>query len=159
VTGTIKVETRPVGVAITPNGRTVYVANAGSGSVSAIAVASGTVAGTIKVGLSPYSDAVSPQAPVIASAALSRRSVRAGKRDKLFYTLWQPGSVTIKIKNRRGRVVKVLSEPNQAWGKHTVAFKAAGRKKLKPGRYRALVSATDAAGTSAPSVIAFRVTR
>jgi len=49
-----------IGIAITPNGRSVYVANSGSGTVSVIATASNTVVDTIPVGTSPSGIAITP---------------------------------------------------------------------------------------------------
>jgi YVTN family beta-propeller protein len=56
----IKVGDEPNGVAIHPNGQTVYVANTVSGTVSVIQVASRLVVGTIFVGTEPYALAFTP---------------------------------------------------------------------------------------------------
>jgi YVTN family beta-propeller protein len=50
----------PLGVAVTPDGTKVYVANRGSGTVSAIATATNAVVATIPVGGNPYGIAVTP---------------------------------------------------------------------------------------------------
>jgi YVTN family beta-propeller protein len=51
----------PIGVAVTPDGNTVYVANADSNSVSVIATATNTVTATIPdVGTEPIGAAVTP---------------------------------------------------------------------------------------------------
>jgi YVTN family beta-propeller protein len=50
----------PVGVAISPDGKTVYVANAGANSVSVISTATNRVTATIDVGTAPFGVAVSP---------------------------------------------------------------------------------------------------
>ena len=50
---TVPVGISPVGVAVTPDGARVYVANAGSNNVSAIATASNTVLATVGVGAQP----------------------------------------------------------------------------------------------------------
>ena len=60
VTNTISVGTHPYGVAFSPTGSIAYVANAGSGTVSAIDTASGTVTNTISVGTNPHGVAFSP---------------------------------------------------------------------------------------------------
>jgi len=60
VTATIPVGSRPLGVAVTPDGGTVYVTNQGSDSVSMISTATNTVTATIPVGREPYGVAVSP---------------------------------------------------------------------------------------------------
>jgi YVTN family beta-propeller protein len=49
-----------IGIAITPNGSSVYVANNGSGTVSVIATASNTVVDTIPVGTNPSGIAITP---------------------------------------------------------------------------------------------------
>jgi YVTN family beta-propeller protein len=49
-----------VGIAITPNGSSVYVANGGSGTVSVIDTASNTVVDTISVGTTPSGIAITP---------------------------------------------------------------------------------------------------
>ncbi len=59
VLGAIDVGSEPNGVAVSPNGSTVYVADYGSGSVSAINTESPLVA-TINVGRFPISVAVIP---------------------------------------------------------------------------------------------------
>jgi YVTN family beta-propeller protein len=53
VAGPIAVGVHPYGVAVTPDGSTVYVVNDGSNSVSVIATASNTMAATIPVGKNP----------------------------------------------------------------------------------------------------------
>ncbi len=62
VTGTIPVGISPQGIAIAPNGRTAYVANTGSGSITPITLSpGGGVAGTpISVGNSPIGVAITP---------------------------------------------------------------------------------------------------
>jgi YVTN family beta-propeller protein len=60
VVGTpIRVGNYPYGVAVTPDGKHVYVAN-GSGTVSVIATATNTVVATVAVGNYPYGVAVTP---------------------------------------------------------------------------------------------------
>jgi YVTN family beta-propeller protein len=54
------VGTDPSGVAVTPDGKRVYVANRESGTVSVIHTATNTVAKTIPVGIFPNSVAVTP---------------------------------------------------------------------------------------------------
>jgi YVTN family beta-propeller protein len=62
VTATIAVGANPFGVAVTPDGSTVYVANAafGTNTVSAIATATNRVTATIPVGSEPGGVAVTP---------------------------------------------------------------------------------------------------
>ena len=54
VTRTIPVGGQPGAVAVDPAARTVYVANAGDGTVSVLDAATGTVTRTIPVGYSPW---------------------------------------------------------------------------------------------------------
>jgi YVTN family beta-propeller protein len=60
VTATITVRQGPVGVAVSPDGRKVYVANGGSGTVSVIDTATNAVTAEITVGVEPSGVAVSP---------------------------------------------------------------------------------------------------
>ena len=60
VTATIGVGFRPVGVAATPDGSKVYVANFSSNNISAIATATNTVTATIPIGTFPEGVAVTP---------------------------------------------------------------------------------------------------
>jgi YVTN family beta-propeller protein len=60
VVATVTVGANPSGVAVTPDGTKVYVANRGSGTVSAIATATNAVVATIPVGGNPYGIAVTP---------------------------------------------------------------------------------------------------
>jgi YVTN family beta-propeller protein len=59
-TATINVGTHPLGVAITPDGSTAYVANEGSGTVSVINTATNIVTGLVSVGSDPWGVAVTP---------------------------------------------------------------------------------------------------
>ena len=54
----IKVGTNPEAIAITPDGRTLYVANYGSASVTPIRTATNTPGKTIKVGSQPWAIAI-----------------------------------------------------------------------------------------------------
>ena len=65
VTATIPVGTSPDGVAVDPVARTVYVANAGAGTVSVIDAATHAVTATIPVGTSPDGVAVDPVARTV----------------------------------------------------------------------------------------------
>ena len=60
VVATVLVGTKPVGVAITPDGTKVYVANLGSNTVSVIARPGNLVATTVMVGSGPDAIAVTP---------------------------------------------------------------------------------------------------
>ena len=60
VSSTITVGNGPVGPAVTPDGKHVYVANAGDNTVSVIDTATGTVSDTIPVGRTPVRVAICP---------------------------------------------------------------------------------------------------
>jgi YVTN family beta-propeller protein len=60
VSDTITVGNAPVGLAVTPDGKHVYVANAADNSVSVIATATGEVSDPIPVGASPVRVAICP---------------------------------------------------------------------------------------------------
>ena len=60
VTATVPVGKCPMGVAVSPDGTKVYVANEGSNNVSVIDTATNTVTATVTVGKSPYGIAVTP---------------------------------------------------------------------------------------------------
>ena len=63
VSTTVPVGTLPGGVAVNPTGTDVYVANAGSNTVSVINPANNTVSTTVPVGSTPVELAVSPTGP------------------------------------------------------------------------------------------------
>ncbi len=60
VVKTITVGTDPVGVAVTPDGKHVYVASSGSNTVAVIATATNTVVKTVTVGDNPGGIAIMP---------------------------------------------------------------------------------------------------
>ena len=60
VSATITVGNGPVGLAFTPDGKHVYVANSADGTVSVIDTATGVVSATIPVGKSPIRVAICP---------------------------------------------------------------------------------------------------
>ncbi len=60
VTATVPVGSRPVAVAVTPDGSRIYVANFGDGTVSIIDAATNTVIATVVVGSEPISIAINP---------------------------------------------------------------------------------------------------
>ena len=72
---TIPVGSEPSGVAVTPDGSRVYVANVTSNSVSVIATASNTVAATIPVGSFPTGVAVTPDGSTVYVANLFDNTV------------------------------------------------------------------------------------
>ena len=56
----IPVGTRPQAIAVTPDGRTAYVANSGSGTVTPIDTATGRAGTPIRAGTGPPAIAISP---------------------------------------------------------------------------------------------------
>jgi hypothetical protein len=103
-------------------------------------------------------------APVFHAARLtSRRVVRGRRRTVLRYRLSEAARVTFAIQRRRGSrsVVVARFAEDGAAGPNARRFGARiGKKLLKPGRYRALLRARDAAGNvSATVALAFRVVR
>ncbi len=60
VTATVNVGNYPYGVAVSPDGKRVYVTNELSNNVSVIDTATNTVTDTVNVGNYPYGVAVSP---------------------------------------------------------------------------------------------------
>jgi YVTN family beta-propeller protein len=65
VVKTIKVGDTPEGIAITPNGKYVYVANLNSNNVSVISTFNNTVIGSVQVGLQPVGLTISPNGPYL----------------------------------------------------------------------------------------------
>jgi YVTN family beta-propeller protein len=60
VTATVAVGAHPIGVAVAPDGKHAYVANANSNTVSVIRTATNTVVATVPVGNAPDAVAVTP---------------------------------------------------------------------------------------------------
>jgi len=56
----IRVGREPAGIAVTPDGKTAYVANAGSDTVTPISTATGQAGSPIKVGMLPLTITVAP---------------------------------------------------------------------------------------------------
>ena len=76
VVATVLVGTKPVGVAITPDGTKVYVAYLGSNTVSVIARPGNLVATTVMVGSGPDAIAVTPDG---LHAYVANRKINARK--------------------------------------------------------------------------------
>jgi hypothetical protein len=105
------------------------------------------------------------QAPVItgfrATTPISARTLR-GTRFR--FTLSEAANVTLRLQRRRpdGRYVLfgVLRRPAVQGVNHVRFTGRIGARALRPGRYRAMISATDAAGNrSAPRRATFRIAR
>jgi len=75
VAANLPVGTSPAGVAISPDGSKVYVANTGSSSISVIDIATNTVTTTIAGGSKPYSLVVTPDGSRIYASDLGNNSV------------------------------------------------------------------------------------
>jgi YVTN family beta-propeller protein len=75
LTTTIPVGGFPLGVAVSPDGSTVYVTNSEDGTVSVIAAASNTVTATIPVGGGPEGVAVSPDGSAVYVANFGANTV------------------------------------------------------------------------------------
>jgi uncharacterized delta-60 repeat protein len=91
-----------------------------------------------------------------AQAAASRKRGTA-----FLFRLNRAGKVTIRIKRLRhsGRVVK-LTRSSRAGGNRVRFSGRVGRRTLRPGRYRATLTAVDQAGSrSKPSALTFRIVR
>ena len=113
------------------------------------------------------------QAPVIGAFratpsvfAIARTPRTAGVRSgtRFRYTLSEPARVTLRIqRGRAGRGYRTLAKltRNAASGTDRVRFTGRlGKRALRPGRYRALLTATDAAGNrSARRTTRFRIVR
>ena len=116
------------------------------------APAGGEPGGGEPAGGQPAPDTV---APVI--TGFRRRGTR------LRYSLSEPARVALRIKrarNGRYRTIATLTRRGAA-GANTIRFTGrVGRRALRPGRYRAVLTATDAAGNrSAPRAIRLRIAR
>jgi hypothetical protein len=104
-------------------------------------------------------------APSVFAVARARAALAAGVRrgTRFRYTLSEPARVTLRIRRaRRGgyRTIATLARTG-AGGANRIRFTGRiGRRALRPGRYRALLTATDAAGNrSAPRATRFRIAR
>jgi YVTN family beta-propeller protein len=85
----VKVGDLPQNVAITPDGKTVYVSNTGSGTVSVIKAKSAKVVETIEVGTEPYGMAITPDGRklYVANARSNDVSVIDTEKNKVVETI------------------------------------------------------------------------
>jgi CSLREA domain-containing protein len=103
--------------------------------------------------------------PTTSRFSLRRRAVRVGRRGNAFrFRLTEAARAVIRIDQRRGRRFArrgSLTRRSARAGQNSVAFRGRiGRRALRPGRYRASLVATDAAGNaSRVRRITFRVVR
>jgi uncharacterized delta-60 repeat protein len=111
----------------------------------------------------PVGSTAPPLGPLALSGLrVTRRSFAVGRRGTSFlFRLNRAGTVTIRIKRLRhsGRVVKLTRSSRT--GANRVRFSGrVGRRTLRPGRYRATLTAVDPAGNrSKPSAVRFRIVR
>jgi hypothetical protein len=108
-------------------------------------------------------------APVISHLGFSKKTFAVGRArtaiaalahgTKLRYTLSEAATVTIKIQKLKTRRVVGTLTRSGAKGANTIKFSGRiGKRALRPGRYRAVLTAADAAGNrSAPVHVSFRV--
>jgi virginiamycin B lyase len=108
----------------------------------------------------PTSSAAIP--PKLSGLSLSRRAFAVGRRGTRFsFRLDQAASVRVRIQRKLsgGRLRKrgALKRAGRA-GANRIRFRGrvSGRA-LRPGRYRAVFTAANAAGRSAPRAVAFRI--
>lgn len=114
-------------------------------------------------GSGPVGASPPPLGPLALSGLrVTRRSFAVGRRGTSFvFRLNRAGTVTIRIKRLRhtGRVVK-LTRSSRAGGNRVRFSGRVGRRTLRPGRYRATVTAVDRAGNrSKASAVRFRIVR
>ena len=114
-------------------------------------------------GSGPVGSPPPPLGPLALSGLrVTRRSFAVGRRGTSFvFRLNRAGTVTIRIKRLRhsGRIVK-LTRSSRAGGNRVRFSGRVGRRTLRPGRYRATLTAVDRAGNrSKPSAVRFRIVR
>jgi hypothetical protein len=164
-------------LAFDADGRTLY------GATGAIGVVARTRSVSQPPGAGPGpGPVVDSVAPVLSRASLTHRRFRVGRRatavsaratprgTTVRFTLSEAATVRLSFKRerrigRRHRLklkgVGTLTRVEKRAGRQRVAFSGRiGKRALKPGRYRASISATDAANNrSKASVLEFRVVR
>jgi hypothetical protein len=99
--------------------------------------------------------------PVAGRARMTRRRLRPGRRVTFIrFTLSEPADARIRIR-RRGRTLRTITRRGRASGANSIRFDGRARgRALRPGRYTAVLVATDAAGNaSRPKALRFRVLR
>jgi hypothetical protein len=148
--------------------------SAGSGSQASAPLGVSTIAKVTRLSLTH-----SVFAPARQSTPLSGRTARRHPRGTTFsFTLDQPATMRVKIQRRSsGRRVHGVCKPRRRTGPRCTRYTTnatltrsahAGTNKLRfsgrirnrtlrPGRYRAVFIATDAAGSSKPQTLRFRV--
>lgn len=100
--------------------------------------------------------------PVVRRFRMTHRRFRVHRRATAFkFRLSEQATVRIAVRRRGGRKVGVLRRAGLRAGAHTVPFSGRIRgRRLRPGRYLAVLTATDAAGNrSRKRSVRFTVTR
>ncbi len=105
----------------------------------------------------------STRAAFAVARAATPRAALVARGTTLRYTLSESARVALKVQRKRGaryRSVGTLRRSGRS-GPNRIGFTGRiGRRALRPGSYRAVMTATDAAGNrSAPKVARFRVVR
>jgi YVTN family beta-propeller protein len=160
----ITVGKSPDGIAITPDGKTAYVTDRGASEVTPIDVATNTPGQAFDVGSGPVSIAItSHPLPVPPSVTRLKQS----------HAAWRPTSGTTFSFSLSERAQVSLAFTGHGHPRGTLVFKGhagndklafAGRlsrsRKLPPGRYTVVVTATNASGqTSKPQKLTFTIVK
>jgi len=125
-------------------------------SLVAIATAPGTQTNTATVSSSasdatPADNRSSVSVQVISIPALGHVSKhRKGHAETFRFTLDQPAAITVRVE-RKGTTVRTLGRSGHA-GSNTINVKG-----LVPGHYKAIITASDAAGTSNARTVEFTI--
>ncbi|HEX8205245.1 MAG TPA: PKD domain-containing protein, partial [Solirubrobacteraceae bacterium] len=90
-------------------------------------------------------------APVIKGLRLKRA------KGRLRFRLSETATVRVKIQRRNGRKFRAAKAARRIAGKTGANAVKVATKRLRPGRYRVVVTATDAAGNKSVKRLAFRV--
>jgi YVTN family beta-propeller protein len=131
-------------MAITPDGKTAYVANAGSGWVTRIRTATNTAGTDIMVGSAPYAIAITPvvrtQEPVFTSASVTTAAFGV----PFTFTITTTGYPAPKI-TRTGGLPSGARFTNNGDGTATISGTP---RKSAAGTYPLRLTATNKAGTA-----------
>ena len=115
----IRADHQPVAVAITPDGKTAYVANFGSGTVTPITTATNTAGPPITVGSFPQAIAIMPYTVTRAPVFTSRPAATAAYGTAFSFTVTTTGSPPPRI--TRGRLPSGVRFTDHANGTATIS--------------------------------------